>query len=221
MRMDDMVNDNIAALANSAWTLYCKEDSKLTTTTKNVIVSTFGVGSKPKIKNVHFNPPMTIVIWTDGTKTIVKARNEKFDPEKGLAMAIAKKFIGDNKYDYIEEINKWVEKKYKPERELHRLGEYVARGFTDGINDNDPELQELAKKQLDIARESAEIHIEPSGSDIFSGKSSWDISTSLYWDEAEFRCRNCGCKITTSKDNKTPNTCPICNCYMESKDSDS
>lgn len=206
------------------------EYNKITVNSKNI----FGVGSKPQIKNVHFNPPMTIVIWTDGTKTFVKAHNELFDPEKGLAMAIAKKFIGDNKYDYIEEINKWVEKydgpptlfvdldsSEIPELEIHHLGEYVARGFTDGIHDNDPELQKLAKKQLDIARESAEIHIEPSGSAILSGKSSWHISTSLYWDEAEFKCRNCGCKITTTKDKKAPDTCPICNCYMESKDSDS
>lgn len=52
------------------------------------------------IKNVYFNEPYTIVIWGDDTKTIVKLqKGEKYDPEKGLAMAISKKWLGnDNKY---------------------------------------------------------------------------------------------------------------------------
>lgn len=59
------------------------------------------------IKNVIFNDPATIVFWTDGTKTVVKAKNEEFDPEKGLAMAIAKKFLG-NKGSYYNEFKKWI-----------------------------------------------------------------------------------------------------------------
>ena len=47
----------------------------------------------PKIKNVIFNKPATIVFWEDGTKTVVKAIDEPFDEEKGLAMAIAKKAL--------------------------------------------------------------------------------------------------------------------------------
>lgn len=50
----------------------------------------------PVIKDVLFNPPATIVFWEDGTKTVVKNQGEKFDPEKGLAMAIAKKTYGNN-----------------------------------------------------------------------------------------------------------------------------
>ena len=62
------------------------------------------------IKNVIFNPPATIVFWTDGTKTVVKTQNsEEFDPEKGLAMAYFKKMHG-NKGHYFEEIKKWTEK---------------------------------------------------------------------------------------------------------------
>ena len=61
----------------------------------------------PKIKNVKFNGPATIVFWGDGTKTIVKAHDEEFDPEKGLAMAIAKKALG-NKGNYFNEIKKWL-----------------------------------------------------------------------------------------------------------------
>ncbi|MBP5597967.1 MAG: hypothetical protein J6Y02_21545 [Pseudobutyrivibrio sp.] len=68
-----------------------------------------------RISDVIFNDPATIVIWEDGSKTVVKAENEAFDPEKGLAMAISKKMLG-NKYDYYEVFKKYVgryEKKHK------------------------------------------------------------------------------------------------------------
>ena len=39
----------------------------------------------------------------------MKAENEPFDPEKGLAMAIAKKSLG-NKGDYYNEFKKWLPK---------------------------------------------------------------------------------------------------------------
>ena len=62
-----------------------------------------------KIKNVIWNCPATIVFWTDGTKTVVKAQgNDSFDPEKGLVMAIAKKVMG-NKGNYYNEIKKWLD----------------------------------------------------------------------------------------------------------------
>lgn len=67
----------------------------------------------PGIKKVIFNDPATIVIWDDGTKTIVKCDCELYDPEKGLAMAIAKKALG-NKGNYYETFKKWVPEKPKP-----------------------------------------------------------------------------------------------------------
>lgn len=60
-----------------------------------------------EIKNVIFNDPATIVFWADGSKTIVKAENDEYDPEKGLAMAIAKKALG-NKGNYYNKIKKWL-----------------------------------------------------------------------------------------------------------------
>ena len=72
-----------------------------------------------QIKNVVFNPPATIVFWADNSKTVVKAENETFDPEKGLAMAIAKKALG-NKGNYYETFKKWLpktESKEKPKTE--------------------------------------------------------------------------------------------------------
>lgn len=71
---------------------------------------------EPKIANVIFNPPATVVFWSDGTKTVVKAQNgEPFDPEKGLAMAVTKKFFG-NRGRYFDEVKKWRET-FRPEKE--------------------------------------------------------------------------------------------------------
>lgn len=67
------------------------------------------VNNNLSIKNVIFNDPATIIFWSDGTKTVVKAENESFDPEKGLAMAIAKKSLG-NKSNYYNEFKKWLPK---------------------------------------------------------------------------------------------------------------
>ena len=59
-----------------------------------------------KIKRVLFNNPATIVFWADGDKTIVKCQNgEPYDPEKGLAMAISKKALGNDRA-YYEEFQK-------------------------------------------------------------------------------------------------------------------
>ena len=62
----------------------------------------------PGIKKVIFNKPCTIVLWEDGTKTIVRTQGKaRFDKEKGLAMCIAKKALG-NKGNYYDEFRKWV-----------------------------------------------------------------------------------------------------------------
>lgn len=55
------------------------------------------------IRKVIFNDPATIVMWSDGTKTVVKCGpNDSFDKEKGLAMAIVKKMAGnDNRFHKI------------------------------------------------------------------------------------------------------------------------
>lgn len=59
------------------------------------------------ITKVIFNDPATIVIWSDGTKTVVKCdKRDEFDPEKGLAMAICKKHFGGGFYNDI--FKKWI-----------------------------------------------------------------------------------------------------------------
>ena len=62
----------------------------------------------PGIKDVIFNEPATIILWADGTKTVVKCQEgEGYDPEKGMAMAISKKALG-NKGNYCEVFKKWL-----------------------------------------------------------------------------------------------------------------
>ena len=61
------------------------------------------------IKDVIYNDPATIVFWKDGTKTVVKADDEEYDPEKGLAMAFCKKVFG-NKGNYYKVFKKWLPK---------------------------------------------------------------------------------------------------------------
>lgn len=72
--------------------------------------------SLPKIKDVKFNGPATIVFWADDTKTVVKCgEDDVFDPEKGIAMAIARKALG-NKRDYFNVIAKYSKKYYKAKK---------------------------------------------------------------------------------------------------------
>ena len=66
------------------------------------------VPEMPAINRVIFNYPATIVLWSDGTKTVVKCgERDKWDPEKGLAMAVAKKAMG-NKGNYNKVLKKWL-----------------------------------------------------------------------------------------------------------------
>lgn len=65
--------------------------------------------SRMEIKNVIFNDPATIVFWSDGSKTVVKSHLDDYDPEKGLAMAIAKKALG-NEGNYYNVFKKWLPK---------------------------------------------------------------------------------------------------------------
>ena len=58
------------------------------------------------IKQVIFNGPATIVYWKDGCKTVVKCQEGAVnDPEKGLAMAVARHYFCDilrmSRYDGI------------------------------------------------------------------------------------------------------------------------
>lgn len=63
------------------------------------------------IEKVIFKNPATIVFWKDGTKTVVKCqKGDTFDPEKGLAMAICKKIMG-NESNFNNQFKRIFEKK--------------------------------------------------------------------------------------------------------------
>ena len=68
-----------------------------------------------EIERVIFNDPATIVCWSDGSKTVVKCDGDKFDQEKGLAMAIVKRILG-NKGNYYDLFREYCDPKYVHER---------------------------------------------------------------------------------------------------------
>lgn len=87
------------------------------TDVKTTLNAFFGIKMEEhfEIKKVIFNDPATIILWHDGTKTVVKTQNgEKYDPEKGMAMAISKKCFG-NAWEYYNIFKKWVP--YKAEKQ--------------------------------------------------------------------------------------------------------
>lgn len=89
---------------------------------------TFAAMGKPKIQKVIFNNPATIILWTDGTKTVVKCQpGDIYDKEKGFVMAYLKKLLG-NDNTFNKEINKWVEEESIALR-YTRIGERLAEGL--------------------------------------------------------------------------------------------
>lgn len=91
--------------ANGSWAAVYTDGTDVKVSVKNG--SYIKSGSKPwgcgvpKIDKVMFKDPATIVFWKDGSKTVVKTQNgEPYDPEKGLAMAISKKALGNNREYY-------------------------------------------------------------------------------------------------------------------------
>lgn len=110
---------------------YCRKDTNMT----NAINAMLNGSNSPVrrkndpigIKNVIFNPPATIVFWTDNTKTVVKAGEyDIYDPEKGIAMAITKKVLG-NQGNYYNEVRKWLDKYEEPVYG----GDFLAGGIID------------------------------------------------------------------------------------------
>lgn len=88
-----------------------------------MISNKFTLDKDLSITNVIFNPPATIVFWSDKTKTVVKCdcELEPYDPEKGIAMAIARKMLGNNKYEYYNTFKHWLKKWDKQQTENKKL----------------------------------------------------------------------------------------------------
>lgn len=78
-----------------------------------------------EIKDIIINDPATIILWKDGTKTIVKCQNEDtFDPEKGIAMAILKKLYGNS--GFYKDIFEPAIDKYELKKSLEKSKKHVA-----------------------------------------------------------------------------------------------
>lgn len=101
--------DEINCSQVDEFTKWCKEEYNIF---MNKLLGGVDMGL-PRIKDVIFNKPATIVMWADGTKTVVKCgEDDIYDPEKGLAMAIVKKAYG-NKGTYNNIFKKWLTKEVK------------------------------------------------------------------------------------------------------------
>lgn len=65
------------------------------------------------IDRVIFKYPATIVIWKDGTKTVVKCQpGDVYSKETGLALCFAKKALG-NKGNFNDVFHKWIPEEEK------------------------------------------------------------------------------------------------------------
>lgn len=78
------------------------------------------------IRKVIFNDPATIVLWSDGSKTVVKCGPEDtYDMEKGLAMAIVKKMAGnDNRFHKV--FKQYPKKKKKEPGSVSAISDMMA-----------------------------------------------------------------------------------------------
>ena len=87
----------------------------------------------PYIKQVIFHDPATIVYWADRTRTVVKCQDgDIYDPEKGLAMAISKKALGNKDNYYCEVFKHWLpeeEVKTLEQRRIDEANKVLQRAF--------------------------------------------------------------------------------------------
>lgn len=108
------------------------------------------VQNNPEIKNVIFSGPCTIVQWSDGDKTVVKCENEEFDKEKGLAMAICKKFLGTNKTksNYNDIFKKWI-KEYpeedKKEEKVKKAKYYTVKTYAENFGLSESSVRRMCR----------------------------------------------------------------------------
>ena len=100
---------------------------------------------RPTIKSVKFNPPATIIFWTDGTKTVVKCQEGDFyNAETGFALAYLKKLLG-NDNTFNKEITKWVPEELTDNEPIHDPLEDINEILmqVNGVNPN-----KVTKRQL-------------------------------------------------------------------------
>ena len=120
-KVDFLVQNPTAAADNIIWEMdKILADNEKKKRAAEIVEHKFNIPTDrnrlPYIKQVIFHDPATIVYWTDGTRTVVKCQDgDIYDPEKGLAMAICKKALG-NKGNYCNVFKQWL-----PEEEAETL----------------------------------------------------------------------------------------------------
>lgn len=60
------------------------------------VVFEYEKGTVPGVDKVVYNDPATVVIWSDGTKTVVKCHEgDVYDEREGFLLCCAKKLFGN------------------------------------------------------------------------------------------------------------------------------
>lgn len=100
-----------------------KLKARLNTAYGTAAFNTAGENKKLAVKDIIINEPAMVVFWEDGTKTVVTAKDEAFDAEKGLAMAFAKKALGNNyaaggRFKAKLKHAKWAPKKQEKKKDI-------------------------------------------------------------------------------------------------------
>lgn len=77
----------------------------------NYFLGVYPSFSTPRVKDVIFNNPATIVYWNDGTKTVVKCdERDTYSKEAGLALCYMKKMLGSSR-SFNDVLKEWTEDK--------------------------------------------------------------------------------------------------------------
>ena len=95
-------------------TIQAQTGNKYTISTGDIYADVTTASFIPPIEKVIYNKPATIIKWDDGTKTVVKCdEHDIYDPEKGLLIAILKKFYGNKGSFYKDMVMPWLPEKEK------------------------------------------------------------------------------------------------------------
>lgn len=123
--------------------------------------------SIPEIKNTVFNGDTTIILWADGTKTVVHLEEEKpYDKFSAFTAAVCKKLFGgtDRVMRTMEETDKALQAKKRAEaaaekkkENLHANEEAKKVAEKRRIQRDEHEKQELIRKMLLEAEAKKEV----------------------------------------------------------------
>lgn len=151
--------------------------------TPATVSSKFSLDIRNNIDKVIFNNPATIILWKDGTKTVVKCqKGETFDEEKGLAIAIAKRVLGD-KGNFNEVFKKYVEHYVEDEKK------------EEPANDNRGKEGKWIIEEIDGCLITKRLTCS------ICGNSRTTIDPNIYIIERRY-CPNCGAKIIGKEEKK-------------------